>query len=249
MSRALVIKGANFESNRVAHVTFSGIPCTGIVFDDSEYSPTSTTVGTEISVTKTPVDTTDEVTFSVADTSVARVLDGKVYAVGFGTTTITATCGSATATASVAVASIEVETIKLPGNISAVTSWGEENPLKYTASSYYDGFAVGKTTPASTPDAITGIADTAVIVMPSGTTKIKIESTDSNWQINLRYTTTNSTLHYGDSYYAKYLESASKATSGYYVEVTDMPASADSFAFARAHVDSDYTMKVTFTAA
>lgn len=254
MSRALVIKGANFETNRVTQVTISGVPCTAIALGSNAYNISSMSVGTTITVTKTPADTTDEVTFSIANTSVAKVEDGKLYAVGFGSTTLTATCGSASATATVTVSSIELAPQKLSGaKFNTVSTWGTDNPIAYVTQSGNTAFATEKVTPLTTPDGVTGNAEVAVIKIPANTAKIKIESpTRPNWAAQVRFTTTNSTLNYNGQYFAKYISSSNvpvATTTTKYIEITDIPSSADSFAF---HIQDDanypdYTINVTFT--
>lgn len=248
MSRALVIKGANFEENRVAQVTLSEKSCTGVAFDSTSYTVNSMSTPTVPIITKTPADTTDELTLTVADTSVARVENGGIYAVGFGTTTITATCGSATATATVVVSSIEFVMEKIRGgHVTAATTWGDVNPLQYTSSQYYDCFVAEKTTPRTTPDGISGESTIAVIMIPDGTNKIRIESdTASNWSVMMRYASTDSTLNYGGEYYAKFVDSIQEYASGLYAEFTDIPSGADSFAIDKATINTDYIMRAIF---
>lgn len=254
MSRALVIKGANFETNRVAHVNFSGVPCTAVAFNSATYNVDSMSVGTEMVITKTPADTTDEAVFSVSDSTVARVEGNMLYAVGFGTATVTVTCGSATATATITVSSITFTPEKLNGRIQALSSWGDVNPLQYTANSSYDAFARSSSdVPVTAPERITGDIKPCVILIPANTYKIRIESpTKTNWQITVRYTTTDSNLSYGGIYYAKFISSKTylvPSTSANYTEFTDIPSGADSFAFETGHMNDDYIMNVIFTPA
>ncbi len=113
MSRALIIKGANFSANAVEKITISDpVPCTGITLSESSIS-LNTIGGTQtITPTVTPNDCTDNVIWTSSDDAVATVTNGVVTAVGIGTATITATCGSFSDTCSVAVE-----------NITATTKW------------------------------------------------------------------------------------------------------------------------------
>lgn len=93
MSRVLIIKNADFSENRVAHVEFDGVPCTGISLEESTISVTGDTPVT-VEYTVTPADTTDDIVWTSSDTSVATVSGNVITIVGIGSTTITATCGS-----------------------------------------------------------------------------------------------------------------------------------------------------------
>lgn len=102
MSRALVIKGANFSANKVEVITLSEpIPCTGISL--SQNSITFTSVGSTVQLTATvvPLDTTDNVTWSSSNDNIATVVNGLVTCTGVGSASITAMCGSQSATCSV----------------------------------------------------------------------------------------------------------------------------------------------------
>ena len=103
MAKTIVIGGANYTSNALDKVSFSGsVPCTGIEFEESSYSLTDYTPVT-IEYTLTPADTTDTLTWSSSDDDVVTIENGIITAVGLGSATITATCGTQTATATVSV--------------------------------------------------------------------------------------------------------------------------------------------------
>ena len=252
MSRALVIKGADFELNRVAQVNFTDVPCTAIEFTEESYNVTSMSVPTVPEFVKTPASTSDAVVLSVADTNVAKVVNGGLYAVGFGTTTVTAICGNATATATIVVSSIEVIAKRLEGvSIQDVSSWGSSNPLRYTVDALSDSYCVDKVTPLSTPDGIYNNEEIAVIKIPTGTTKIRLESNKTNWSCIVRYATTESTLHIGDVYYAKFISNVTKYVpdqSANYVNITDMPSNANAFVIDKTHSSAvEWGMKAIFT--
>ncbi len=102
MSRALVIKGANFSENKVETITFGElIPCTALTL--SEDSLAFTQIGQTRTLTASPVpaDTTDSVVWQSSDPGCATVTDGLVTCVGVGTAVITAACGTRIASCSV----------------------------------------------------------------------------------------------------------------------------------------------------
>ena len=102
MSKALVIKGANFAVNKVTTVVLNNpVPCTGLTLSQS--SITFSAIGATVQLTagKTPHNTTDELTWVSSNEDTATVADGLVTCVGVGTTTITATCGTQSATCEV----------------------------------------------------------------------------------------------------------------------------------------------------
>lgn len=105
MAKALVIKGANFSTNKVATIEFDEeIPCTGITLSDSALTPSY--LGTDtITATVTPANTTDEVQWSTSNQNVVTVENGAITAVGIGSATVTATCGNFSATCAIAVTS------------------------------------------------------------------------------------------------------------------------------------------------
>ena len=103
MSKAIIIKGANFAVNKVATITFSDIPCTGISFDEESY--TITELGEiEVSYTVTPADTTDIVEWESSNSDIVQVVNGNLIAVGVGDCVITATCGNYSAVTNITVA-------------------------------------------------------------------------------------------------------------------------------------------------
>lgn len=102
MSKALVIKTANFSENALTTIEFADVPCTGLSF--AEDTITISGYGTEeIEYTVTPADTTDAVEWASSNTDIVTVSDGVLTVVGIGTCTVTATCGSFYASATITV--------------------------------------------------------------------------------------------------------------------------------------------------
>ena len=105
MSKALVLKGVNFSTNKLTTVNFSGnIPCTGISLSSDSVSFDAIGDAETLTVTLTPSNTTDSVFWNSSDSNVATVENGLVTCAGVGSATITATCGSYSATCSVSYA-------------------------------------------------------------------------------------------------------------------------------------------------
>lgn len=100
MSKALVIKGANFALNKVETIALTQpIPCTGLALSPTTVSLTSVGATQQLTVTKTPADTTDTLTFVSSNPAIASVSDaGLITSLGVGTVTITVMCGTQSAT-------------------------------------------------------------------------------------------------------------------------------------------------------
>lgn len=95
MSKALVIKGANFVQNAVEQISVSEpVPCTGIIISRNTLDFTEIGATSTLTATLTPADTTDTVVWHSSDENVATVANGVVTCVGVGEATITAACGT-----------------------------------------------------------------------------------------------------------------------------------------------------------
>ena len=104
MSRALVIKNADFSVNKLGTITIEEeVPCTGITLNKSTLALTTIGSTDTLIATPAPSDTTDAVVWSTSNADVVTVAGGVVSAIGCGTATITATCGNHYATCSVTV--------------------------------------------------------------------------------------------------------------------------------------------------
>lgn len=125
MSKALVIKGANFLANRIEQIVISyPIPCTGISLSQSTITFSTIGATATLTATLTPADTTEALTWVSSDDDVATVTNGVVTCVGIGTATITATCGEQIATCAVT-ASVE---------INLATAYHKDTDVKYSGS-------------------------------------------------------------------------------------------------------------------
>lgn len=107
MGKALVIPDCSFV-HTIGQVTFADIHCTAISLPST--ANVKEGLSTTISATLTPSNTTDKVTWSSSDESVATVSGGVITGVEEGTAVITATCNGLTATCTVTVESIKLFT-------------------------------------------------------------------------------------------------------------------------------------------
>ena len=106
MSKALVIKNADFSANKVTTITFDEeIPCTGVEFNDSAVSVSSLgDASSIIGYTISPSNTTDMVRLTSSNPDVVHVgSNNSLEVVGIGTCTLTLECGSHSDTCAVTV--------------------------------------------------------------------------------------------------------------------------------------------------
>lgn len=96
MSKALVIRGANFLANRVEQIEITEpIPCTGIVLSNAELAFTAIGQAQQLTATLTPANTTEALSFISSSPDILSVTEnGLVTSLGLGTATITAICGA-----------------------------------------------------------------------------------------------------------------------------------------------------------
>lgn len=121
MGKALVINNANFETNSLDTINFNGIDCTDVSVSPSTISFTEGGETQELTVVKTPSDTTDSVVFETSNSDVVTVDgNGVVTCTGLGEATITVRCGNASATCAVSATSLEI-------GVGAEWSVGETN--------------------------------------------------------------------------------------------------------------------------
>lgn len=98
MSKALVIKGANFTANKIETIVIEeSIPCTSIVLSEESVQFSAIGETRKITATVAPVDTTDSIQWLSSNEDVAVVTNGSIECVGVGTAVVTAICGERTA--------------------------------------------------------------------------------------------------------------------------------------------------------
>lgn len=160
-----------------------GVPCTGIALNENTLDLTSIGGTATLTATPTPADTTDSISWSTSDASVATVADGVVTAVGLGTATITVTCGSQTATCAVTVDNVVPDYVMVAGYSPSKRSADAVNPSMTTnqvSSATVNSFiiAANKATGMYPIESKTTV-DTSPyrfvpILIPAGATKIKL---------------------------------------------------------------------------
>lgn len=103
MSKAIVIKGADFTVNKLATITFDGVHTESVSVLPASIGATEIGATYSISASLVPSDSVDPVVWTTSNANVANVSDGQVTITGCGTCTITATSGSYSATCALTV--------------------------------------------------------------------------------------------------------------------------------------------------
>lgn len=103
MTKALVIKDADFSANKLDTVVFEGVHTESIAVFPATIVASSIGATNQLTATLFPSDSIDVVQWISSNTNVATVRNGLVTITGCGTCTIIATSGTATATCAVAV--------------------------------------------------------------------------------------------------------------------------------------------------
>lgn len=127
-----------FDTSKFMYVTKEiediDVPCTGIALNTNTLAFTGSDTQT-LTVTKTPSNTTDKVTYATNPTGIVVVNNGVVTPIKNGSTVITVTCGSKTATCNVTVAGISttvaVQSVSLNKNTTTINV-GETETLVAT---------------------------------------------------------------------------------------------------------------------
>ncbi len=180
MSKALIIKGANFSENRVAKVNIvNPVPCTGITLDESTITSDSFEDIT-ITATVAPSGCTDEVYWTSSDESVATVEDGVVSIHALGTATITATCGDFSDSCVITIDNIEITAFEWG---SAENSNGNDNfatgnvPSSYKKVYYADKVPLDSTRLRLSRNAnFVGDFNLAPTMLPDGVNSVELIS-------------------------------------------------------------------------
>lgn len=128
MSKALVVKGANFSANKVETITLSQVvPCTGISIVPSTVAFDMLGATQQLTPTLTPADTTETVYYVSSNTDVATVSDsGLITCVGIGSAVITVTCGTQSATCAVSLNSVVIDFSKYAKLENKKTSYNRD---------------------------------------------------------------------------------------------------------------------------
>ena len=234
MATTLVIKNANFGTNKLDTVSFSDNPCTGISLSDSTASLAEIGATKTLTATLTPSDTTDILRWSSSDDSVATVSYGVVTATGNGSATITATCGNYSATCEVSVsASFNPQWTVGYQSYPATTSAPVKNYINATAqtASLFAGSLTG-TYP------LKGTSNPAIYPykIPNNVTKISVEAT--GYYIGIAWSNLSQTEY--DNYAIALGGNQASSSQGHQNSyVYDVPSGVDSFALTVRHINGD----------
>lgn len=182
MSKALVIKNADFSGNKVAVISFDNVPCTGITLNTNTLEISSLSETGTLTATLTPENTTDSLVWTTSNNNVATVENGIVTPVWLGTATITATCGNQTATAQVDVALIAHPQWEYKA--AGPSSIDDNTAVTYSSTGSYPNkyiTAFGTGSEATEHYVASTDSDTVSspysIKVPAGTSKVKISAT------------------------------------------------------------------------
>lgn len=179
MSKALIIKGADFSTNKVATITFGTVPCTAIALDESSLN--IAIGGTEeLTATLTPSNTTDTLSWASSDDTVASVANGVITAVGLGAAVITATCGQQTATCAVAIVGNMADGYKVSGyGLAGTATQQSGNGQIYPDAFTSKGLIACETGTLKLARMSSGDPQLYPFIFPTGTNKVRITITDN----------------------------------------------------------------------
>lgn len=252
MSKALVIKGANFSANKLTTVELDeSIPCTGITLSDdsitfSVYEDTET-----LTATVTPADTTDNVVWSSSDTNVATVSGGVVKCVGIGTATITASCGTQSATCTVSVSSVMIDFSKYSSAAGYTIAIGNDAGNYITPAAEANGAIIYSSENVlggyKALYGATDFSDKYAIPLPKGATKLSgAATTNGTWiNVGLLDTDTQATSHAtGGTYSAKRVFFISKNKT---IPETNISSYTDAKGFLIGTSNASDTITITFS--
>lgn len=202
MAKTLVIKGANFSTNKLATVTIDDpVYCTGISLNKSSTSITGVGTTETLTATLTPADTTEAVTWSTSDSNVATVSNGTVTVVGVGTATITATCGSYSAACTVTARAFITGTNLYPDTyLSGDTSYsGGNGVLECTTTGTTRGMIVADSGTYSIKNKYHDVFYYPVPI-PANAARLKITRADTTIRISSLFFCSQTTPATGTSY-------------------------------------------------
>lgn len=227
-SKALVIMGTNFASNKVTTVSFGGsVPCTGITLDSDTMTFTAENQEISIGYTLAPSNTTDEVGIVSSDTSVVTIADGKAKAVGVGSATITITCGTQSATISVSSAFTMVRNFKEQYSLSVDGT--HPHIVNDSAASYWGYCGAEETWGDGRYISTAHEPNIPVYKIPAGCTEIVIDVPSSSWKSQV-YFFDSTQSGYSSTDYAYFISRDASAVAG--DRTVSVAEGADSFGIA-----------------
>lgn len=183
MSKALVIKSADFSANSIEQIVVEEpVLCTGIILNKNALTVNEICATETLIATVTPSDCTQPVVWSTSNADVATVNRGTVSIAGVGTATITATCGNYSATCDVTVDNVVVDS----GFTFAFVANDNGKNYAYFSAPYYKRITYADRVPTDSPRLRLSINSVstdyylAPHVFPKGTKKINVKSKGLN---------------------------------------------------------------------
>lgn len=193
MSRALVIKGANFSANKIETVTLGEvIPCTGITLSQTAIIAPTFGSTIQLTATLTPANTTDTVVWSTSNGAATVTSTGLITITGVGDVTITAQCGTQSATCSISsiTRTVDVttyEAIVTPSgktNTSLTgTNYSVDPPKDFVscwAPNYFSKTFLSETNELGGLMALASEGNFYPLPLPSGTSHVKLQVSASS---------------------------------------------------------------------
>ncbi|MBO7669889.1 MAG: Ig domain-containing protein [Oscillospiraceae bacterium] len=264
MSKALVIRGADFSVNKVTTVSLIGaVPCTAISLDKESVAFTHFRQTETLIASVLPADTTDSVVWASSDPNVVTVSDGVLTAVGVGSATITATCGNRSATCTVTAKVIYEESDLYRANgYGIIASPWNSNRMSAESNGAYMAFAMETNVLGNLNLAYNGASalgqEVYPIPLPKKASSLKIVSPDSTGtKLGYLYyyfidSTTNQT--YTSAAGAAMISTDSIAGDGvtqFSIDLTGLASGVDSFTFSfrckSGNAPADQTTPVVVT--
>lgn len=160
----------DFSAECKVTVTMEAKPCTDVTLDKTTAEVMMGETVT-LKATKTPLDTTDKITWESSDSAVVTVKDGVVTGVAEGTATITVKCGDKTATCEVTVKSAACTGVTLD-KTTAELKKGETVTLKATV---VPADTIDTITWESSAPAVATVKDGVVTGVARGTATITVK--------------------------------------------------------------------------
>ena len=217
MSKALIIKGANFSANKITTITFNDAPCTGVSFDSDTF--TASSLGAvSIPYTVTPAGTSEAVTWVSSDSSVLSVSNGVLTVNGIGTCELTVQCGNYSDTCTVTVNIVETPTyiIGIKKIDNTATTGESYDGIRYAGSARTGVACVGLVSDGNFDTAINyenaafNPGDITALKIPENTAKIHIEAQGLYGSGNdfVYFVSMDDAFTYNDRIYAAILSTA-----------------------------------------
>lgn len=245
MSKALVIKSADFSVNRVEQITLEdAVECTGITLNKNAVNLNDLTVTETLLPAVTPSDCTQPVIWTTSDNNVATVSNGVVTPVRLGSATITATCGSYSANCTVSVDNVILDS---GFTFATVTNENGKNYASFSAPGGYVRITYADRIPQNSPRLRLGLYNVttdyylAPHVFPKGTSKINVKSNglDNSYSCYVFFFASEEVATAAGL--AKMIEKLTQNATNHSVDYTvDVPDGSDSFV-AMVYTQSTYT--------